>query len=114
MISNEKLNFLMKHILIYSAIMISIACLCAYTFSFETKVVQTEKYTNSSLLFGSNTNYQIYFKDDNKTMTSVNVDNNSFYDIKSGDTIKVEKSIIGVNRIFNNRTKSFVMLQREE
>lgn len=98
MISDEKLNFLMKYILIYSAIMVSVVCLCAYTFSFNTKIDRLEK-------------YKIYFKDDGQAQ-SVNIDKNSFYDIETGDTIRVEKSILGVTRIFNTRTKSFITLQR--
>lgn len=97
---DEKANFLMKYILIYSIIMVSAVCLCAYTFSFETKVDRVEK-------------YKIYFKDDGQ-LQSVNIDKNSFYDIKSGDTIRVEKSILGINRIYNDQTKSFVTLQEEE
>ena len=88
----------MKYILIYSAIMVSVVCLCAYTFSFDTKVDRLEK-------------YKIYFKDDGQ-LQSVNTDKNSFYDIKPGDTIRVEKSILGVNRIFDIQIKSYITLQR--
>lgn len=100
MISDEKLNFLMKYILIYLAIMVSVVCLCAYTFSFDTKVDKLEK-------------YKIYFKDDGQ-LQSVNIDKNSFYDIEPGDTIRVEKSILRVNRIYNTRIKSYMTLQEEE